>query len=43
MKHPKTWNPKNLRYILELLKAIVRVSMETLKIVNKLPALEESP
>lgn len=29
------------RYILDLLKRVVRVSMETLKIVKKLPALNE--
>ncbi len=29
------------RYILDLLKRIVRVSLETMKIVNKLPALNE--
>lgn len=29
------------RYILDLLKRIVRVSIETMKIVNSLPALNE--
>ena len=29
------------RYILDLLKRIVRVSLETMKIVNALPALNE--
>ena len=29
------------RYILDLLKRIVRVSLETMKIVNALPALKE--
>jgi len=36
-----TYNPENPRYILDLLKRIVRVSLETLKIVNELPPLEE--
>lgn len=43
LNDPNTWNPEDPRYILDLLKRIVRVSLETLKIVNELPALEESP
>ena len=42
LNDPNTYNPENPRYILDLLKRIVRVSLETLKIVNELPALEES-
>ena len=34
--------PINDRYILDLLKRIIRVSLETVKIVNELPPLEES-
>ena len=33
--------PGNPRYILDLLKRIVRVSLETMKIVNTLPPLNE--
>jgi predicted helicase len=40
-QHPNTYNPENPRYILDLLKRIVRVSLETLKIVNELPPLEK--
>ena len=40
-KHPNTWNPDNPRYILDLLKRIVRVSLETLKIINEVPPLQE--
>ncbi|MFZ9739215.1 MAG: DEAD/DEAH box helicase, partial [Prochlorotrichaceae cyanobacterium] len=42
LNDPNTYNPENPRYILDLLKRIVRVSVETLKIVNELPPLEES-
>ena len=31
------------RYIVDLVKRVVRVSMETLEIVNSLPALNEKP
>ena len=41
LNDPNTWNPENPRYILDLLKRIVRVSIETLKIVNELPPLQE--
>ena len=41
LNDPNTYNPENPRYILDLLKRIVRVSLETLKIVNELPALEQ--
>ena len=41
LNDPNTYNPENPRYILDLLKRIVRVSLETLKIVNELPPLEE--
>ena len=41
LNDPNTWNPDNPRYILDLLKRIVRVSLETLKIVNELPPLQE--
>jgi predicted helicase len=40
-QHPNTYNPENDRYILDLLKRIIRVSLETVKIVNELPPLEE--
>lgn len=40
---PNDWakEHKQPRYILDLLKRIVRVSLETMKIVNALPALNE--
>jgi predicted helicase len=41
LNDPNTYNPENPRYILDLLKRIVRVSLETLKIVNELPPLDE--
>jgi len=41
LNDPNTYKPENPRYILDLLKRIVRVSLETLKIVNELPPLEE--
>ena len=37
---PNHWS-ENPRYIVDLVKRIVRVSLETVKIVNSLPALEE--
>ncbi|MDD1469380.1 hypothetical protein MEO43_30005 [Dolichospermum sp. ST_sed5] len=37
---PNHWS-ENPRYIVELVKRIVRVSLETVKIVNSLPALNE--
>jgi predicted helicase len=37
---PNDWST-NPRYIIDLVKRIVRVSMETMKIVNTLPALNE--
>ncbi|RKZ45893.1 MAG: hypothetical protein DRR08_33770 [Candidatus Parabeggiatoa sp. nov. 2] len=38
---PNDWAPDNPRYIIDLIKRIVRVSLETLKIVDKLPKLNE--
>jgi predicted helicase len=38
---PNMWSD-DPRYIFDLLRRIVRVSIETVKIVNSLPALEES-
>lgn len=38
--NPNDWSD-NPRYILDLVKRIVRVSVETVKIVNALPALNE--
>jgi predicted helicase len=40
---PNDWSREHdqPRYILDLLKRVVRVSMETMKIVNALPALNE--
>lgn len=37
---PNDWS-ENPRYIIDLIKKVVRVSMETMKIVNGLPALNE--
>ena len=37
---PNHWS-ENPRYIVDLVKRIVRVSLETVKIVNSLPALNE--
>lgn len=42
LNDPNTWAPDNPRYILDLLKRITRVSLETLKIVHTLPPLQES-
>ena len=38
--NPNDWSD-DPRYILDLVKRIVRVSVETVKIVNSLPALNE--
>ena len=40
---PNDWAREHnqLRYILDLLQRIIRVSLETMKIVNALPALNE--
>lgn len=38
--NPNDWSD-DPRYILDLVKRIVRVSVETIKIVNSLPALNE--
>jgi len=37
---PNDWS-ENPRYILNLIKSIITVSVESVKIVNSLPALEE--
>ncbi|MCK5871388.1 MAG: hypothetical protein KAG26_01060, partial [Methylococcales bacterium] len=37
---PNDWSD-NLRYILDLIKSIITVSIESVKIVNSLPALNE--
>ena len=38
---PNTWS-ENPRYILDLVKRIIRVSLETVRIVKGLPTLKES-
>ena len=38
---PNDWAPDNPRYILDLLKRIVTVSVESVKIINALPPLDE--
>ena len=38
---PNDWAPDNPRYILDLLKRIVTVSVESVKIINALPPLNE--
>ncbi len=38
---PNEWS-ENPRYIFDLLRRIIRISIETMKVVNSLPALEES-
>jgi predicted helicase len=40
MNNPNDWS-EDPRYIVDLVKRIVRVSLETVKIVNSLPALNE--
>lgn len=39
--NPNDWSD-NPRYIIDLIKRIVRVSIETVEIVNNLPALNEA-
>ena len=40
INNPNDWS-EDPRYIVDLVKRIVRVSLETVKIVNSLPALNE--
>lgn len=40
LNDPNEWQPKNPRYILDLLLSVIQVSLETVKIVNELPKLK---
>jgi predicted helicase len=41
VNNPNEWS-EDPRYIFDLLRRVVRVSLDTMEIVNSLPALEES-
>ena len=39
--NPNDWNPENPNYIVSLLKKVITVSVESARIIKKLPSLEE--